>query len=418
MRAAPRGHRGRRRDARALVRGAGRADRGRRRLEATRRVPGLMPPLLLRLRHPDGRGAVGHDRAVQPRRRPRPAALASRQRLDDRSWLQPRPARGARTRGARRVADARCSCPSHGSSSSRACSRPAPSDGDITAGDVAARVQAAQAGPERTQSQAPGRFRAVSAADGPRHADALVVFGITGDLAKKMTLRSLYRLERRGLLDLPVIGVAADDWTVEKLREHAREAIAATGEQLDEHVFERFADRLRYVSGDFGDSAYVRAGGTGARRGGVSGVLPRDPTVAVRDRDRRAGEPEAARRRRAGGGREAVRARPRVGARAGRRSAQVRRRVPALPDRPFPRQDGARGDPLPALRERDARARLEPQLRQLGADHAGRGLRRRGSRALLRPRRGPPRRGRQPPAAGARGRRDGAARGRRSRHDQ
>jgi glucose-6-phosphate 1-dehydrogenase len=84
-------------------------------------------------------------------------------------------------------------------------------------------------------------------------ADALIVFGITGDLAKKMTLRSLYRLERRGLLKVPVIGVAVDDWSVEKLREHAREAIAATGETIDEDVFSRFAKRLSYVAGDFSD---------------------------------------------------------------------------------------------------------------------------------------------------------------------
>jgi glucose-6-phosphate 1-dehydrogenase len=82
-------------------------------------------------------------------------------------------------------------------------------------------------------------------------ADVLVVFGITGDLAKKMTLRSLYRLERRGLLDRPVVGVAADDWSVEKLVEHARESIAATGEPLDDATFQRFASRLRYVSGEF-----------------------------------------------------------------------------------------------------------------------------------------------------------------------
>jgi glucose-6-phosphate 1-dehydrogenase len=84
-------------------------------------------------------------------------------------------------------------------------------------------------------------------------ADALVVFGITGDLAQKMTLRSLYRLERRGLLGCPVIGVAGDDWTVQRLREHARQSIAATGEQLDEQVFARFASRLQYLSGDFAD---------------------------------------------------------------------------------------------------------------------------------------------------------------------
>ncbi len=84
-------------------------------------------------------------------------------------------------------------------------------------------------------------------------ADALVIFGITGDLAKKMTFRSLYRLERRGLLNCPVLGVAVDDWSVEKLRDHAHESIKATGEQLDEAVFKRFAARLSYVSGDFSD---------------------------------------------------------------------------------------------------------------------------------------------------------------------
>jgi glucose-6-phosphate 1-dehydrogenase len=84
-------------------------------------------------------------------------------------------------------------------------------------------------------------------------AGQLVIFGITGDLARKMTLRSLYRLEARGLLELPVLGVAVDDWSVEKLRDHAREAIVASGEKLDEQVFERFAARLSYVSGDFTD---------------------------------------------------------------------------------------------------------------------------------------------------------------------
>jgi glucose-6-phosphate 1-dehydrogenase len=85
-------------------------------------------------------------------------------------------------------------------------------------------------------------------------ADALVVFGITGDLAKKMTLRSLYRLERRGLLKVPVIGVAVDDWSIEKLRQHAREAIEAAGETIDEKTFSSFAERLSYVSGDFSDA--------------------------------------------------------------------------------------------------------------------------------------------------------------------
>ena len=90
--------------------------------------------------------------------------------------------------------------------------------------------------------------------DEARPADVLVVFGITGDLAKQMTFRSLYRLECRGLLDCPIVGVAVDDWTVADLRERARTAIEATGEKIDGELFDRFAARLSYISGDFGDA--------------------------------------------------------------------------------------------------------------------------------------------------------------------
>jgi glucose-6-phosphate 1-dehydrogenase len=92
-----------------------------------------------------------------------------------------------------------------------------------------------------------------------RPGDALVVFGITGDLARKMTFRSLYRLERRGLLGCPVIGVAVEDWSDEQLRDHARQSIQATGEPIDDAVFARFARRLSYVSGDFGAAATYHA---------------------------------------------------------------------------------------------------------------------------------------------------------------
>ncbi len=90
---------------------------------------------------------------------------------------------------------------------------------------------------------------------GPRAADVFVVFGITGDLAKVMTFHSLYRLEARGLLDCPIVGVAVDDWTVEQLRERARTSIEGCGETIDEQVFARFAARLSYLSGDFTDAA-------------------------------------------------------------------------------------------------------------------------------------------------------------------
>ena len=85
-------------------------------------------------------------------------------------------------------------------------------------------------------------------------ADLLVIFGITGDLARQMTFRALYRLERRKLLECPVLGVASDDITVEELIKRAREAIAKTGETLNDAVFDRLAARFSYVHGDVTDS--------------------------------------------------------------------------------------------------------------------------------------------------------------------
>lgn len=86
-------------------------------------------------------------------------------------------------------------------------------------------------------------------------ADVLVIFGITGDLARKMTFRSLYRLERRKMLDCPIVGVALDDWSEATLHDHARSSIETAGETIDEEVFARFARRLSMVSGDFGDAS-------------------------------------------------------------------------------------------------------------------------------------------------------------------
>ncbi|MFD4420896.1 glucose-6-phosphate dehydrogenase [Agromyces sp. NPDC058484] len=91
--------------------------------------------------------------------------------------------------------------------------------------------------------------------------DVLVIFGITGDLARVMTFRSLYRLERRGMLDCPIVGVAVDDWSLDQLIERARTSIVATGEPFDDAVFGRLAARLSYVQGDFADAAtYQRVG--------------------------------------------------------------------------------------------------------------------------------------------------------------
>jgi glucose-6-phosphate 1-dehydrogenase len=105
-----------------------------------------------------------------------------------------------------------------------------------------------------TSTETRARGAATATTDAVRPADVLVVFGISGDLAKVMTFRSLYRLEARGVLSCPIVGVAADDWSADDLRAHARAAIVAGGETVDEAVFERFAARLSYVSGDFADA--------------------------------------------------------------------------------------------------------------------------------------------------------------------
>ena len=92
-------------------------------------------------------------------------------------------------------------------------------------------------------------------------ADVLAIFGISGDLAKKMTFRALYRLEARGKLDCPIVGVAIDEWDDEQLRAHAREAIGATVADPDEDVFARLAQRLTYVQGDYADpDTFARVG--------------------------------------------------------------------------------------------------------------------------------------------------------------
>jgi glucose-6-phosphate 1-dehydrogenase len=89
-------------------------------------------------------------------------------------------------------------------------------------------------------------------------ADLLVIFGITGDLARKMTFRSLYRLERRELLNCPVIGVASDEIHAEQLVKHIREAIVDSGEEFDDAVFSRLARRMSYLHGDVTDGALYR----------------------------------------------------------------------------------------------------------------------------------------------------------------
>jgi glucose-6-phosphate 1-dehydrogenase len=92
-------------------------------------------------------------------------------------------------------------------------------------------------------------------------ADALVIFGITGDLAEKMTFDALYHLEENGTLDVPVIGVARNDWDDDALRKHARESIEASEhhDEVDTDVLDRLLKRLSYVPGDYAKSETYEA---------------------------------------------------------------------------------------------------------------------------------------------------------------
>jgi glucose-6-phosphate 1-dehydrogenase len=87
------------------------------------------------------------------------------------------------------------------------------------------------------------------------YADALILFGITGDLARRKLFSALYDLTAAGHLDMPVIGVASRAWDDETLRRHARESLEAVGRAIDDEVFARLAANLCYVSGNYRDPA-------------------------------------------------------------------------------------------------------------------------------------------------------------------
>lgn len=90
--------------------------------------------------------------------------------------------------------------------------------------------------------------------------DALVFFGASGDLVRKQIFPALYRMVKRGTLTVPVIGVAYSHWDVARLREHARDSITqAEGGVDDQAALERLLSLLRYVDGDYGDSATFTA---------------------------------------------------------------------------------------------------------------------------------------------------------------
>jgi glucose-6-phosphate 1-dehydrogenase len=89
--------------------------------------------------------------------------------------------------------------------------------------------------------------------------DALVIFGATGDLAKLETFPALVGLVKRGVLDVPVIGVAKSGWGLEQFRDYATASLKLNGMDPAEPAAVRMLDLLRYVDGDLGDDATYKA---------------------------------------------------------------------------------------------------------------------------------------------------------------
>jgi glucose-6-phosphate 1-dehydrogenase len=89
------------------------------------------------------------------------------------------------------------------------------------------------------------------------HSDALVLFGVTGDLAHKMIFPALYALVKRGALNVPVVGVASPKWSLEQLRNHAKDSmkdsIMQSGGIDNPPALQHLMSLLSYVSGDYND---------------------------------------------------------------------------------------------------------------------------------------------------------------------
>jgi glucose-6-phosphate 1-dehydrogenase len=89
--------------------------------------------------------------------------------------------------------------------------------------------------------------------------DALVIFGVTGDLAHKMIFPALYAMARRGVLKVPVVGVATSTWSSRQLRQRATQSIKKSGKIDDQKALDHLLSLLQYVSGDYKDPGTFKA---------------------------------------------------------------------------------------------------------------------------------------------------------------
>jgi glucose-6-phosphate 1-dehydrogenase len=90
-------------------------------------------------------------------------------------------------------------------------------------------------------------------------ADALVIFGVTGDLAHKMIFPALYAMVKRGVLNVPIVGVAGRKWSPAQLRKQVTDSIKQAGKIDDRKALDQLLSLLRYVSGDYDDPATFTA---------------------------------------------------------------------------------------------------------------------------------------------------------------
>jgi len=89
--------------------------------------------------------------------------------------------------------------------------------------------------------------------------DALVLFGVTGDLAHKMIFPALYAMVKRGVLNVPVIGVAFPSWSLQRLRNRVTDSIKRSGRIDNKSALHHLLSQFKYVSGDYKDPATFTA---------------------------------------------------------------------------------------------------------------------------------------------------------------
>ena len=89
--------------------------------------------------------------------------------------------------------------------------------------------------------------------------DALVLFGLTGDLAHKMIIPALYAMVKRGVLNVPVLGVVSPKWRLDQLRERVTDSIQQSGGIDNQRVFRRLLSLLKFVNGDYNDQSTFTA---------------------------------------------------------------------------------------------------------------------------------------------------------------